>query len=641
MSLIFGILKKEGDRVVHEELLRLAGYTRDLAPDGTFLRACGHLGVGYQPFHTTGRSRVDEQPGTDIHGNVLLFDGRLDNAAELDHALESVGLERTDTQLILSSFVRWGEDSFSRLIGDWALALWCREQRKLYLARDHAGTRQLHFAVRRNELVWSTTLHTLLGGVPGPEVSRRYAARFLAGEMIWDETPFAEISAVPPAHCVVISADHARSILHWRPARRAELHYRTSDEYDQQFLELFRTSVERRIRPGAGILAHLSGGMDSSSIVCIADESREKESSLPIDTLSFFDDTEPHWDERPYFLEVERKRRRQGVHIDVGAVQDTLGLCDRSCEAMFYPSMDGGKFRLERAIREKLGRSAHRVLLSGVGGDELLGGVPTPIPELADLLVAGKLNHLIARGTEWSIYNRTPLLQILWRTLRTVTKLYVPPYRRRVPPPWIGTGLKKLLGCPDILRSRPGSSSQRPGPGGIIRWETWWTLADSLAHATPSPILRLETRYPYLDRDLVDFLLRVPYEELCAPGRRRAMMRRALKGIVPDMILERRRKAYVSRRPLALLRESVTQIEELFANPNAAEYGFVDPAVFRTCLATALSGDTKWMRPLLATIAYEVFLRGCHPEENSLHVSREPASTPSSTSAKTAVGWRG
>jgi asparagine synthase (glutamine-hydrolysing) len=116
------------------------------------------------------------------------------------------------------------------------------------------------------------------------------------------------------------------------------------------------------------------------------------------------------------------------------------------------------------------------------------------------------------------------------------------------------------------------------------------------------------------------------------------MMRRALKDIVPDMILERRRKAYVSRRPLALLRESFTQVEELFANPQVAEHGFVDPSVFRDCLATALSGDTKWMRPLLATIAYELFLRGFQHAETSLDMSHETSRIQSSTSAKTAVG---
>ena len=232
--------------------------------------------------------------------------------------------------------------------------------------------------------------------------------------------------------------------------------------------------------------------MDSSAIVCVGDQFQEKPASAAIDTISFFDDTEPHWDERPYFSEVERKRGRLGVHIDVSAIEGMLEPRHGPLEAMLYPAMDGGRFTLERAIREKLGPSKHRVLLSGVGGDELLGGVPTPIPELADLMATGKLRHLLARGTDWSIFTRTPLSQMLWKTLSTVTKLYVPPYRHRVPPPWICTGLKKLLDWPDILRFRQRSGLHRLRPSGIIRWETWWGLADSLPHAIPSPILPLE-----------------------------------------------------------------------------------------------------------------------------------------------------
>ena len=139
MSVIFGVLKREGDRVVQEELVHLAGHTQDLAADGTFLRTERVFGFGYQPFHTTCRSRADEQPATDIHGNVLLFDGRLDNARELDRMLGIDGSEHTDSELVLFSFVRWGEEFFSRLIGDWALALWCGGQKKLYLARATLG----------------------------------------------------------------------------------------------------------------------------------------------------------------------------------------------------------------------------------------------------------------------------------------------------------------------------------------------------------------------------------------------------------------------------------------------------------------------------------------------------------------------
>jgi asparagine synthase (glutamine-hydrolysing) len=643
MSLIFGILNPEGECVGQEELVRLARATQHLAPDGTFLHVEANLGLGYQPFHTSHRSWLDHQPRIDRHRNALLLDGRLDNHEELQCRLKVPDRDVPDSDLVLFSFALWGEDCFAQLRGDWALVLWNHEGRKLYLARDHAGTRQLYFIRRSHGIVWSSTLHALIADGSSSKISHAFAARFLTGQPTSDVTPFEAIQSVRPAHCVVLSTDSSRSLLHWCPGSQSQVYYRTSDQYDQRFLELFRTSVARRIDPEAGILAQLSGGMDSSAIVCVADQVRESLSAPLVDTISFFDDSEPHWNERPYFTEVERKRGREGIHIDLSETHRLLELRGGTPEALLSPTLDCGRVHLESAIREQLGPSTHRVVLSGFAGDELLGGVPTPLPELVDLLASGRLSALLSRGTEWSIRTRTPLIHLLWRTIHTVAQLYRRPSCPCTPPPWIRSSLTRLPHSSRSVRTVTPRSVRRAGPGNILRWEAWWSLVDALPQATPSSRLYLEYRYPYLDRDLVEFLLGVPRHELCAPGRRRAMMRRALRDIVPDMILERPRKAYVSRRPLALLRGSIIQIEELFAASCMAECGFLDPRVFHICLGTALKGETQWVRPLLATIAYEVWLRTLDGigDRSPLRTAGAVSPPPGSVPTRTAGGRHG
>src|SRR5271155_2522625 len=145
MSIIFGTLKPKGDLVSERELSHMAIATERYAPDGLFARTNGRVGMGYQPYHTHQRSNLESQLATDIHANMLAFDGRLDNYRELCDQLSIRAEEISDSGIVLAAYERWGQNSFSRFVGDWALALWVERDQSLVLARDHAGTRTLYF----------------------------------------------------------------------------------------------------------------------------------------------------------------------------------------------------------------------------------------------------------------------------------------------------------------------------------------------------------------------------------------------------------------------------------------------------------------------------------------------------------------
>ena len=141
MSIIFGVSAEDGRQIEVRELEALARATERYAPDGTWLRTAGNTGMGYQPYHTHGRSRLEKQPANDERGWMLSLDGRLDNHKELCSLLGLDGRESADSEIVLAAFARWGEDCFTRMVGDWALALWSEIDHVLYLARDHARTR--------------------------------------------------------------------------------------------------------------------------------------------------------------------------------------------------------------------------------------------------------------------------------------------------------------------------------------------------------------------------------------------------------------------------------------------------------------------------------------------------------------------
>ena len=562
MSVIFGVCLPQNSIVDESSLLRSADATSRYGMDGTEVQVRGRIGMGFQAFHTHCRSRLEKQPVAHPLGNILVFDGRLDNHRELAATLEVNGQDVADSALVLEAFARWEADCFMHLVGDWALALWSAKDQVLYLARDHAGTRTLFYSNQRGEIKWSTYLETFLVDNNVPELNDEYVARVLSSQEIRDLTPYKGIQTVLPAHYISIRGGHETLLPHWRAISQSRIVYKCDSEYDEHFLHLFGQSVQRRTGQGAMILAELSGGMDSSSIVCMADRIfRDGPGRTDLlDTISYYDDTEPDWDERPYFSIIELHRKKIGIHIDCSSripTYEPLVLPDR-----IYPYPGGDRISLEVAHQFELsvGGGRYRAILSGVGGDELLGGVPTPMPELADYLRAGRLSSLLLRSWEWCQVTRQPLIQLLQEAFAFTCNLYREPRTHHgAVPPWLGPELRQIC-----LRSRSRHESVHElissRPSALAGGHTWRTALETLPHLTPNLLGCYEYRYPYLDRDLVDFLHQIPREQMGRPGRRRLLMRRALKTIVPAEILERKRKASMSHGPIANLRSAESKM---------------------------------------------------------------------------------
>jgi asparagine synthase (glutamine-hydrolysing) len=612
MSIIFGILKDRMATVTTDELCLRANKTESYAPEGTKLRIDGRIGMGFQPYHTHVRSKLEMQPIRDDCANMLSFDGRLDNHAELCQLLDIGDRDVPDSAIVLSAFGRWGKGCFSRFVGDWALALWSSTEETIYLARDHAGTRTLYFEQSEQGLSWSTYLETFFDGKQRRRINESYAAGYLACESVRNMTPFEGINAVPSAHYLRIKSDGYFCDPHWVCGEKSLIQYKTDAEYEEHFLHLFRQSVERRTVPGGSILAHLSGGMDSTSIVCMSDfVRREKNLGTEelLDTLSYYDDSEPDWNETPYFNLVEEKRGKRGIHLDLSRMQRSFEPYGIENGTFLWPGADGSALAHEMAFESALGKRDYRIVLSGLGGDELLGGSPNALPELGNYLMSGNVWRWFKSSLGWARADRTSLIQLLFKTCVFTAGLY------RQPPPsglpsWLSPRLKR------ICAQRPQANRVPKGrlrftPGAISNQILWGSIMETLWNSPPRYLCRREFRYPYLDRDLVDFLIRIPREQLVRPGRRRSLMRRALQNITPVEILERRRKAFMSRRLQDSLLRNRQSIDLLLKDPLGAELGLYEREAALAALNSAVHGaDFRSRYAIERLITYELWLRG-------------------------------
>jgi asparagine synthase (glutamine-hydrolysing) len=614
MSIIFGIIREQGGQVTKEELRRLGSATQRYACEGTHLQVLGEVGFGYQPYFTDKRSELEPGPLEGSDGTCVVFDGRLDNYHDLCRSLEILPDSTSDSEIVLASFARWGEACFGKFVGDWALAIWSPHDASLRLARDHAGSRTLYFSRTGGEIQFSTFLETLIHGDRSPIVEFTYAALYLSSLPTGDLTPYKAIFAVTPAHVLTFSGNSQSRKPHWNWFPNDRIVYRSEEEYEQHFFALFRQAVERRTGPGAPLLAHLSGGVDSSSIVCMSDFIRREQGSGVndlVDTLSYFNDLEPNWNERPYFTLIEERRGKAGFHIDLSKRKRTFQQVPVDDGFYGFPGGDSGTLASERELQAILGERGYKAILSGIGGDELLGGVPTFKFQLADHVLAGRIGEFSRLAIDSCISTRDPIISLFFEVLKTVGQLYATrsDLSRRPIPPWL-TQKSSSVVRRVIEQIHPESRSFGATPSSVAAGVTWWRLLETMPHLSPGYLVRYEYRYPYLDRDLVDFLIRIPKEQLVRPGRRRSLMRRALKSIVPTEVLERPRKAYMSRTRAASLRERTGQPGGM-APPFALEaHGLVDGASLEKFFR--LIGDHhvwKWTAALARAAHYEAFLR--------------------------------
>ena len=591
-----------------KELAQVRPMLAPYGPDAEGYFCSGNLGILYRAFHTTEESRKDAQPRSSSSGLVIAWDGRLDNREELIHELSmELRNEPAESEVALAAYERWGMTSFAKLLGDWAVSIWNPKDQLLILAKDFIGTRHLYYSVTKEQVTWCTLLDPfVLRADHRMELDCEYIAGWLGFLPSPCLTPYADVHSVPPSCSVRLSKGARTCSRYWEFNSTTQIRYRTDADYEAHFRTVFADAVRRRLRSDSVVVAELSGGMDSSSIVCVADTIIGRTAEAPqLDTVSFCDDSEPNWNERPYIAKVHEQRRQAGTLINSGSHEYLTLVRDRFTPTPASATRDMASEQFEALLRSRRAR----VVLSGVGGDELLGGVPTPIPELADLLACIQFLNLAHRLKLWALKTRKTWLQLFFEVAREFVSrdLLSRPQHER-PAPWLTSSLVRRY------RDALGGYETRlrfcgPAPSFQEALRSIESLRRQIA-AIPLPsTLLYEKRYPYLDRALIEFVLAIPREQLLRPGERRSLMRRALRGIVPEEVLNRRRKGYVIRAPILSICRDLHALRNLADGMVCAGMDIVDANCYRNALEQASRNAAFPMVRFIRMVNLETWLR--------------------------------
>lgn len=612
MSVQAGIWNFDGrpvDRTLFESYsLRLAEY----GPDGESTFFDGPIAMLHRALHRTEESRLERQPVISSQGNVIVWEGRLDNRDELAAQLaERPSTLITDSEVVAAAFDRWGEGSFARFKGNWALSAWNQRNRALTLAVDRMAIKHLYYWIRDDAAVWCSDLESLILVAGGPfELDEEFVAGYFAYYPTPGHTPYREIRTVQPGQATQVRSGNVRQWTYWNFNPDARIRYKKDADYEEHFRHVFRQAVRRTLHAADPVLADLSGGLDSSSIVCMADDILAKgECTAPrIDTYSNYDLREPNRDDLQYLGIVEKRRGRPGHHVDLSKQSDKL-LPDNRKFAV-APGGMGSADELRTKLESIWRSGGYKVSLCGIGGDELTGGVPDPRPELADLFFQMRILRFARQTIAWSLVKRSPWIRIAFRA----TALLLPARIRTLTAaeaelaPWVDPRFARRC---QISRRQLGSV-ERFGYWLPSRQETARTVA-ALARNQGANLgctsELVERRYPFLDQDFIEFVLAIPRDQVLRPGERRSLMRRALKGLVPDEVLARKTKATISRGPLVALENDWHRVERLMDSSIISQYGFVDEQKLREALSAAKAGAPTQMLRLLGTVLLESWLR--------------------------------
>lgn len=578
-------------------------------PDGTSSYCAKHLTMCFTALHTTKESWLEKQPLVTRNGDVLVMDGMLLNREELIHSDE----DRTDAGVVSAGLQQHGADFISKLVGDFAIIHYDCRSDSLLLARDPFGLRPLFYSRCHNQLFIASDVAALLKlSRQSPELDHEYLCSYLVSIPEAERTPYRNIHPVPPGHTICIRNGQLTSSRFWHPESLKQIAYTRDAEYEQHCRDLMLEGVRRCLRTDdRPVWASLSGGLDSSAVVCLATQLIEKgqAEARELQTYSVVFDESPTADERQFIRTVEQKIAKRGFHLS-----DDPYWLDIPSPANSFPSGPTPLLcvprRLDR-LRDEMVQQGARVLLNGLGGDHVFWNMPVPSPQLANLLVNVDLLNLHRGVRVWSRVFKRPYLHTLWKMallpfLPDAVKAQFQP--QVLMPEWLDQTFARKM----RLRERtlpPPDPFGFDDPGKQIEAGVFQQLIRYLASGAHSERDGIEMRSPLLYRPLVEFSFAIPFEQKLRPGEVRSLMRRALRHDLPAKVLNRPGKGEISEAMHKGLLRHGGRIESLMADPLLCSLGYVDRNRLRSAITRAKHGAKVNVGALLKTLSLEIWLQ--------------------------------
>jgi asparagine synthase (glutamine-hydrolysing) len=596
-------LNLSGEPISLQVLDEMTSRLAHRGPDSEGIFVEGNLGLGHRRLSIIDLSSAGRQPMATANGRfVVTYNGEIYNFPELRRELEELGhhfRSRTDTEVLLYAWAEWGAQALSRFNGMYAFAIWDKKLRQLTLARDRYGIKPLYYARKNNTLLFGSEIkallaHPMMEAIPDKKGLLEYIT---FQNFFTDRTLFEGVKLLPAGSYLAIDAESGSSQIerYWDFSFQEPEQKCSVDEYAEELDRLFARAVSRNLISDVPVGSYLSGGIDSGAVTALAAREIEHIRSFTVgfdlhsasglelsmderevaEHLSYLYKTE-HYEMVLKAGDMERALPRMAWHIEEPRVGQSY--------PNFYAAQLASKFG--------------PVVLSGAGGDELLGGYPW---RYYRAVVNDDFEHYVDRYYSF------------WQRMVSNTEI-----RALFAPVWNDV---KDVWTRDIFRDvfkRHASELSRPedyvNHSLYLEAKTFLhgilVVEDKLSMAHG-----LETRVPFLDNDLVDFAMRLPVsmklgnlDEVVRVNENepdkakrffqktrdgKLLMRKVMERYVPPSVTEGEKKGFSAPDASWFRGESIDYVRSILMGRDAAIFQFFDPKAVHALVAEHLEGKAN------------------------------------------------
>jgi asparagine synthase (glutamine-hydrolysing) len=526
---------------------------RHRGPDDYGVVERGAATLGHARLSIIDLSENGHQPMSDSNvESTLLYNGELYNFQPLAAHLGSMGVRfkgHSDTEVVLQAYNKWGLDAFRRFEGMFALAIWDERRRRLVLARDRFGIKPLYYAPFHSGVVFGSEIKSLLAsGYVGRDLCPSALHEYMwFGNALGSNTIYRNVFKLPPASTLVIDSAGASISRYW-DLETVQRHSPPLEECASEVARLLEEAVRSHLVADVPVGVFLSGGVDSSAVATFA----SRHYAGRIDTFSAAFDFSAGSSELPMArrLAGELGTAHHEIHVAGSELPQTIEALVRCHDEPFGDAANIPLYLLARALG-----GTPKVILQGDGGDEIFAGYRRHNVFSAEyfwrsIAPAGRLGmRLLPRGP--SYYQRLRFLDAMSArpSAMRMALMLTQDTLDHSPVTLLSSELQDyLVGTDPFARYRElGNRFSAETPlQRMLYTDTSILLPDTYLEKVDKPTMSMgiEVRVPFLDNRLTDYVLGLPASYKIRRGHKKYLLRRALRGVIPDYVLDAPKRGF-------------------------------------------------------------------------------------------------
>jgi asparagine synthase (glutamine-hydrolysing) len=604
--------------VLRRDLERMTRSIAHRGPDDDGYYTEGPLGLGFRRLSIIDLSG-GHQPMADLEETIwIVFNGEIYNFPELKRELEGLGhvfRTKSDTEVIIHGYKQWGDDVLNHLNGMFGLAIWDDRQKRLLVARDPFGIKLIYYKIDSDRFYFGSEIRAVVAGT-GEKAELDPISMNLFLRYRYTPSPYTAFKGVhklAPGTMVVCEKGRCevRRWYNFKPVPFSPK--KSADEAKEELCELYKQSVKRQLLSDVPLGLLLSGGVDSGLLLALMNLYGESwhtysvgyGSSFADDELKDAADTASRFGSRHASVVLDRNTFEEALPHIVSCLEEPIAsssivpmyfVCQRARQDVKVALVGQGPDELFGGYRRHL----------GVRYGALWGGLPSPVrAAVSSVISALPRNEMLKRGLH--------SLDIPERMRRYQNVLSLMPgpqidglFKDRLLPPEAGD---KILGSWEDLVPLMENTDEL---GGFQFLELRSTLPDELLMYADklSMAHSLEVRVPYLDKEIVEYVERLPANLKVRNGSRKWLHRQVCRELLPAAILKRKKRGFAVNVVDDWFRGATgRRMEDVLLDSRSQIYNYLQPSAVRQVFEEHRSGQNDNHKVLFSLVVFEEWLR--------------------------------